>query len=145
MMIMILAKKGYSNLIASREVPCCRQSIESKYLLSWMHQDTELATEVEKTIQQADGSAYMAIFVSTSSSSTPPARYFKDARVEIERCAKTMDEIANMIGLKWWCLSMQLVCWVQTFVRVSALNVRTLIHEQTQDVFKLTTLHYITI
>eukprot|EP00956_Cyclotella_meneghiniana_P042724 scaffold249306_cov73-Cyclotella_meneghiniana.AAC.11 len=62
-----------------------------------MHQDTELATEVEKTIQQADGSAYMAIFVSTSSSSTPPARYFKDARVEIERCAKTMDEIANMI------------------------------------------------
>ena len=65
-----------------------------------MHQDTELATEVEKTIQQADGSAYMAIFVSTSSSSTPPARYFKDARVEIERCAKTMDEIANMIGLK---------------------------------------------
>lgn len=65
-----------------------------------MYQDTELATEVEKTIQQADGSAYMAIFVSTSSSSTPPTRYFKDARVEIERCAKTMDEIANMIDLK---------------------------------------------
>jgi hypothetical protein len=63
-------------------------------------QDTELATEVEKTIQQADGSAYMAIFVTTSSSSTPPAKYYKDAKIEIERCAKTLDELALMIGLK---------------------------------------------
>ncbi|KAL3778826.1 hypothetical protein ACHAWO_007360 [Cyclotella atomus] len=61
---------------------------------------TELATEVEKTIQQADGSAYMAIFVTTSSSSTPPAKYYKDAKVEIERCAQTLDELALMIGLK---------------------------------------------
>ena len=61
--------------------------------------DTELANEVEKSIQQADGSAYMAIFVTTSSSSTPPSRYFKDARVEIERCSSALDELAAMIGL----------------------------------------------
>jgi hypothetical protein len=60
-----------------------------------------LTTEVEKTIQQADGSAYMAIFTTTSTSGVPPAKYFKDARVEIERCAKCLDELAGMIGLKF--------------------------------------------
>jgi hypothetical protein len=62
--------------------------------------DTELATEVEKTIQQADGSAYMAIFTTTSTSGVPPAKYYKDAKIEIERCAKALDELADMIGLK---------------------------------------------
>ena len=41
----------------------------------------------------------MAIFTTTSTSGIPPAKYFKDARVEIERCAKTLDELAVMIGL----------------------------------------------
>lgn len=41
----------------------------------------------------------MAIFVTTSTSYTPPAKYFKDAKIEIERCAKSMDELAGMIGL----------------------------------------------
>jgi len=61
---------------------------------------TELSREIETTIQQADGSAYMAIFVTTSTSYTPPEKYFSDAKIEIERCAKSMDELASMIGLK---------------------------------------------
>ena len=42
----------------------------------------------------------MAIFVTTSTSYTPPEKYFKDAKIEIERCAKNMDELAAMIDLK---------------------------------------------
>jgi len=61
---------------------------------------TELAREIEQTIEQADGSAYMSIFVTTSTSYTSPEKYFKDAKIEIERCAKSMDELAGMIGLK---------------------------------------------
>jgi hypothetical protein len=61
---------------------------------------TETMNEVEKCIQQADGSSYMAIFVTTSSSSTPPSKYFADAKIEIERCVKAMDELAAMIDLK---------------------------------------------
>lgn len=61
---------------------------------------TEVSQEVEKTIQQADGSAYMAIFTTTSTSYTPPEKYFKDARIEIERCAKALDQLAPLIGVK---------------------------------------------
>ncbi|KAL9180278.1 hypothetical protein ACHAXT_008248 [Thalassiosira profunda] len=61
---------------------------------------TELSREIEQTIEQADGSAYMSIFVTTSTSYTPPEKYFKDAKIEIERCAKTMDELAALIRLK---------------------------------------------
>lgn len=63
--------------------------------------DTELSREIEQTIEQADGSAYMAIFVTTSTSYTPPAKYFKDAKIEIERCAKSMDDLASMVGIKF--------------------------------------------
>ena len=42
----------------------------------------------------------MAIFVVTSTSSTPPAKYFNDAKIEIKRCAKAMDDLAVMIDLK---------------------------------------------
>ena len=35
-----------------------------------------------------------------SLSGVPPGKYFKDAKVEIERCAKTLDELAVMIGMK---------------------------------------------
>ena len=61
---------------------------------------TETMNEVDKCIQQADGSAYMAIFVTTSSSSTPPAKYFADAKIEIKRCAEAMDQLAAMVDLK---------------------------------------------
>ena len=52
-------------------------------------------------IEQADGSAYMAIFVTTSTSYTPPEKYFNDAKIEIERCRKNMDELAAMINIKF--------------------------------------------
>lgn len=42
----------------------------------------------------------MAIFTTTSTSGVPPEKYYKDAKIEIERCAKALDELADMIGLK---------------------------------------------
>jgi len=38
--------------------------------------------EIEQCIEQADGSAYMAIFVTTSTSYTPLAKYLADAKIE---------------------------------------------------------------
>lgn len=61
---------------------------------------TETMNEVNKSIQQADGSAYMAIFVTTSTSYTPPAKYFGDAKIEVQSCIKAMDELAEIIDLK---------------------------------------------
>lgn len=60
---------------------------------------TELSREIEQCIEQADGSAYMAIFVTTSTSYTPPSKYFDDAKIEVKRLAKAMDELAAMVGL----------------------------------------------
>ena len=61
---------------------------------------TELSEEVIKSIQQADGSAYMSIFVMSSTSYTPPQKYFDDAKIEIKRCKKSMSEVASMVGIK---------------------------------------------
>ncbi len=60
---------------------------------------TELSREIEQCIEQADGSAYMAIFVTTSTSYTPPAKYFSDAKIEVKRLAKAMDDLAVMVGI----------------------------------------------
>lgn len=60
---------------------------------------TELSREIEQCIEQADGSAYMAIFVTTSTSYTPPAKYFGDAKIEVKRLAKAMDDLAVMVGI----------------------------------------------
>lgn len=60
---------------------------------------TELSREIEQCIEQADGSAYMAIFVTTSTSYTPPAKYFADAKIEVKRLAKAMDDLAIMVGI----------------------------------------------
>ena len=60
---------------------------------------TELSREIEQCIEQADGSAYMAIFVTTSTSYTPPAKYFADAKIEVKRLAKAMDDLAVMVGI----------------------------------------------
>ncbi|CAB9497742.1 expressed unknown protein [Seminavis robusta] len=60
---------------------------------------TELSNEILKSIQQADGSSYMAIFVTTSTSQTPPSKYFGDAKIEIKRCIKGLDELAALIGI----------------------------------------------
>jgi hypothetical protein len=61
---------------------------------------TELSNEILKAIQQADGSAYMAIFVTTSTSQTPPSKYYGDAKIEVKRCIKALDELAALIDLK---------------------------------------------
>eukprot|EP00979_Chaetoceros_neogracilis_P017783 scaffold10272_cov276-Chaetoceros_neogracile.AAC.17 len=61
---------------------------------------TETSDEVIKTINQADSSAYMSIFVGSSSSSTPPKQYFDDALIEIKRCKKTMEDLAKMVNVK---------------------------------------------
>lgn len=55
-----------------------------------------MSREIEQTIEQADGSAYMSIFVTTSTSYTPPEKYLNDAKIEILRCAKSMDELSKM-------------------------------------------------
>jgi hypothetical protein len=60
---------------------------------------TETMNEVNQSIQQADGSAYMAIFVTTSTSYTPPEKYFADAKVEIKNCIQAMDKLAAQIGM----------------------------------------------
>eukprot|EP00568_Trieres_chinensis_P000603 CAMPEP_0183294366 /NCGR_PEP_ID=MMETSP0160_2-20130417/2739_1 /TAXON_ID=2839 ORGANISM="Odontella Sinensis, Strain Grunow 1884" /NCGR_SAMPLE_ID=MMETSP0160_2 /ASSEMBLY_ACC=CAM_ASM_000250 /LENGTH=251 /DNA_ID=CAMNT_0025455685 /DNA_START=91 /DNA_END=846 /DNA_ORIENTATION=+ len=62
---------------------------------------TETAQEVEKCIQQADGSAYMAIFVTTSTSYDPPSKYFGEAKVEVKRLGKALDDLAALIDLKY--------------------------------------------
>lgn len=60
---------------------------------------TELSDEVLKSIQQVDGSAYMAIFVTSSTSQTPPSKYFGDAKIELKRCIKALDELAALIKM----------------------------------------------
>lgn len=61
---------------------------------------TEMSEEVVKSINQADGSAYMAIFVTSSTSYTPPKKFFDDGLIEVKRCKKAMEEIAAMIHIK---------------------------------------------
>lgn len=62
---------------------------------------TELSNEVLKSLQQVDGSAYMAIFVSTSTSQTPPSKYFADAKVEVKRAIKALDDLAVLIDVEF--------------------------------------------
>jgi len=62
---------------------------------------TETRNEVVQSIQQADGSAYMAIFVATSPSETPPDKYFGDSKIEVRNCIKAMDRLAELIDLKY--------------------------------------------
>ena len=61
---------------------------------------TETMQEVEASIRGADSAAYMAIFVTTSSSGTPPAKYFSDAKIEAKRALKAMDDLAAQLNLK---------------------------------------------
>ncbi len=60
----------------------------------------ETSEEVIKSINQADGSAYMAIFVTTSTSYTPPKKYFDDGKIEVKRCKAAMEQVADMVGIK---------------------------------------------
>lgn len=61
---------------------------------------TETMQEMEASIRGADSAAYMAIFVTTSSSGTPPEKYFGDAKIEANRALKAMDELAGQLNLK---------------------------------------------
>ena len=61
---------------------------------------TELSNEVLKSLQQVDGSAYMAIFVTTSTSQTPPSKYFADAKIEVKRAIKALDDLAALIDVQ---------------------------------------------
>lgn len=61
---------------------------------------TEQVQELEASIRGADSAAYMAIFVTTSSSGTPPEKYFADAKIEANRALKAMDELAEQINVK---------------------------------------------
>lgn len=60
---------------------------------------TETMQEVEASIRGADSAAYMAIFVKTSSSGTPPAKYFGDAKIEANRALTAMDDLAVQLNL----------------------------------------------
>ena len=61
---------------------------------------TETSDEIMKTIDQASGSAYLAIFVTTSTSYTPPKKYFDDGKIEIKRCKKAMEDLAKMVDIE---------------------------------------------
>lgn len=61
---------------------------------------TELSEEIVKSVDQASGSSYMAIFVTTSTSYTPPQKYFNDAKIEIKRCKASMENLAKMVDIK---------------------------------------------
>lgn len=60
---------------------------------------SELAEELMASINQADGSAYMAIFTTSSTSGVPSQRYFDDAKVEIERAVTTMQALSQQLHL----------------------------------------------
>ncbi|KAG7342586.1 hypothetical protein IV203_017828 [Nitzschia inconspicua] len=59
----------------------------------------ELAEELVAAINQADGSAYMAIFTTTSTSGVPSQRYYDEAKIEIEQAIQTMDALAKLLHL----------------------------------------------
>jgi len=78
-----------------------------------------MSRELIQSIHQADGSAYMAIIVTTIDSrsspqpqlnapnhdqiemktKTPPQKYLDDARFDVERCEKIMQGIASLVGI----------------------------------------------
>lgn len=59
---------------------------------------TETMNEVNACINGADGSAYMAIFVTSSTSQTPPEKYFDDAKVEVKRLQKALEDLEKLVG-----------------------------------------------
>lgn len=59
---------------------------------------TEAKTEFESAMAAADGSAYMAIFVTTSTSSVPPEKYYADAKREAVLANKYLEKIAGLLG-----------------------------------------------
>ena len=58
---------------------------------------SELSDELIGAINRADGSAYMSIFATFSSSSVPPAKYFHDSYVETKQAMKIMNDLARQL------------------------------------------------
>jgi len=58
---------------------------------------TETMNEVNACINGADGSAYMAIFVTSSTSYTPPQKYFDEAKIETKRALKALNDLSKVI------------------------------------------------
>jgi hypothetical protein len=61
---------------------------------------SELSEELISAINQADGSAYMAIFTTFSSSSTPPKKYFDDSKVEAQTALRIINELSQQLNVK---------------------------------------------
>jgi len=58
---------------------------------------TETMNEVNACINGADGSAYMAIFVTSSTSYTPPQKYFDEAKIETKRALKSLKDLEKAL------------------------------------------------
>lgn len=58
---------------------------------------TETMNEVNACINGADGSAYMAIFVTSSTSQTPPQKYFDEAKIETKRALKSLRDLEKVL------------------------------------------------
>lgn len=60
---------------------------------------TETMNEVNTSINQADGSAYMAIFTTSSTSGVPPKKYFDDAKTETKNAIKALNDLAKQLDI----------------------------------------------
>ena len=63
----------------------------------------ELIEEVNSALQSADGSAYATIFTVPSPTGEIPAKawiYFEDAKMEIKRALKSMNDIAEKVEIR---------------------------------------------
>jgi hypothetical protein len=61
---------------------------------------TETMDEINSAISGADGSAYMAIFTTSSTSGVPPEKYFAEAKIEVGRALKSLKELGLQLNLK---------------------------------------------
>jgi quinol monooxygenase YgiN len=58
---------------------------------------SELSDELMAAINQADGSAYMAIFTTTSTSGVPSEKYYNDAKTEIKNATRAMQALQKQL------------------------------------------------
>ena len=60
---------------------------------------TETMEEFNAALTGADGSAYMAIFAGSSTSTVPATQYYQDAKRDIQRAHQLMQELAKQLEL----------------------------------------------
>ena len=61
---------------------------------------TETMEAFNAAVTGADGSAYMAIFAGSSTSTIPTTQYYQDAKLDIQRANHAMQELAKQLELK---------------------------------------------